>query len=165
VADADEVWSVTLVPLSLISLSSAFGLDVGQSLAFQSRVDCEITAEKWDLNSAPHASRASSGNKVVTFLFPENPPENSQTIPIVEIDTTRSGQTYLSEALASAIPKQSDKFQPPILITVGEVFTAWLNPRPSFKNDAWDYEATQVGLHGDTIKTTGACTVISEDAG
>lgn len=100
------------------------------------------------------------GPKTVTFLFA--PADELSEVPVVVIETKTSGSTYLSNAEASYVPQASNVPQSPVSMRVGEGQFMFLSPRDGSGNAVWDYESTQVAIHGALIKQTGVCTVTSE---
>jgi|tagenome__1003787_1003787.scaffolds.fasta_scaffold20360936_2 hypothetical protein len=139
------------------------GLEVGRSIEFVSRIDCQITSDKFDLNGAAHSSRM-AGADSITFLFPAAPVDNPNTkyapiIPVVEMDTSSAGSTYLFnvEARANAVPAASPTPQLPIFLNEGEGRWMILTPRHGSSNRDWDFESTQVAVHGATITEKGVC--------
>jgi hypothetical protein len=138
------------------------GLEVGQSIQFVSRIDCQITSDEFDLNGAPHSSRMAGANSI-TFLFPAAPPDDPKAkcvpvIPVVELDTSSDGSTYLSNVEAR-MPAPAT-LHPPIFLSEGEARLMTMTPREGSKD--WDYESTQIAVHGATITEKGVCKLNSE---
>ncbi|MEP7130155.1 MAG: hypothetical protein ABI770_03405 [Sphingomicrobium sp.] len=160
---------IGIVILSLAAASPILpGLQVGQSIEFVSRIDCQITSDQFDLNGTAHSSRL-AGADLITFLFPAPPADDPKAkyapiIPVVELDTSSDGSTYLFnvEARANAVPIVSATSQLSIVLNEGEGRWMTLTPRDGSNNRNWEFESTQVAVHGATITEKGICKLKSQ---
>lgn len=150
----------------LLITSPILNLDkVGQVYQIVARIDCEVSAGSIDMNGADSTVSMDDGKKKVSLLFStKGQAENYSKIGVLALET-QGGETTLEELTYSsdyvpgvpAVPGEPPIPMLSLVLSQGEATFYRLTPEDDPKKWVWDYNETQVLLHGAIKNSQGAC--------
>lgn len=145
----------------LLATAPVLNLDPGQSFEIVGHMDCDVDAGVVDLNGATSTSSIGYGKKRISLLFvtqwPADLPKPDKKTGLLAF-VTQNGTTTLNEMEYDFdyVPTESDAPQPSLLFQSG-MTTYFLAPRQG--SSKWDYEETQLLVHGAKQTYKGVCEI------